>query len=132
MELPKNKALTFEDISVKILLNSVHAYYRALIKVINGCVKVEISLIFWSILILRQFLRKRISFDKNDFDIVTSRLRGDFVIISKWFYENCIFLNSAKFFFFLPVGFNEPFSDLSFNHTIIKYVTEKKDFLDSN
>ena len=46
MELPKNKALTFEDISVKILLNSVHAYYRALIKVINGCVKVEISLIF--------------------------------------------------------------------------------------
>ena len=42
--------------------------------------------------------------------------------------KTAYFLTQLSCFFFLPVCFNEPFSDLSFNHTIIKYVTEKKTF----
>ena len=58
-------------------------------------------------------------------NIVISRLRHDFAIISEWFYENHMLLNPDKCHF-LTLGFNKPFSDFSFKNTIIKNVTDKK------
>ena len=58
-------------------------------------------------------------------NIVISRLRNDFAIISEWFYENYMILNADKWLF-LTVGFNEPFPDFSFNNTRIENVTEEK------
>ena len=58
-------------------------------------------------------------------NIVISRLRIDFAIISEWFYENYMVLNPDKCHF-LTLGFNEPFADFSFKNTIIKNATEEK------
>ena len=38
-ELPKNKASTFKDILVKIMVNSVHIYPYVLTKIFSNCVK---------------------------------------------------------------------------------------------
>ena len=48
-ELPKNKASTFKDILVKIMVNQVHIYVHSLAKIFNDCVK--------SMLILLQFFK---------------------------------------------------------------------------
>ena len=64
------------------------------------------------------------SFDKNS-NIVISRFRHDFAIISKWFYENYVVLNPNKCHF-LTLDFNKPFPDFSFENTITKNVTEEK------
>ena len=64
------------------------------------------------------------SSDKSS-NIVISRLRHDFAITSEWFYENYMVLNPGKCHF-LTLGFNKPFSDFSFENTIIKNVTEEK------
>ena len=64
------------------------------------------------------------SSDKNS-NIVISRLRHDFAIISELFYENYMLLNPDKCHF-LTLGFNNPFPDFSFENTIIKNVTEEK------
>ena len=64
------------------------------------------------------------SSDKNC-NIVISRLRHDFAIISEWFYETSVVLNPDKCHF-LTQGFNNPFPDFSFKNTIIKNVTEEK------
>ena len=52
----------------------------------------------------------------KDPNIVISRFRHDLAIISEWFYENFMVLNTYKYYF-LTVRFNEPFSDFSFNDT---------------
>ena len=62
--------------------------------------------------------------DKNS-NIVISRLRHDFAIISEWFYENYMVLNPHKYHF-LTLGFNKSFPDFSFKNTIIKNITEEK------
>ena len=64
------------------------------------------------------------SSDKNS-NIVISRLRHDFAIISEWFYENCMVLNPDKCHF-LTLGFNKLFPDFSFENVIIKIVIEEK------
>ena len=64
------------------------------------------------------------SSDKN-FNIVISRLRHDFTIISEWFYENYMLLNPDKCHF-LSLGFNKPFLDFSFENTTIKNAAEEK------
>ena len=64
------------------------------------------------------------SLDKNS-NIVISRLRHDFAILSEWFYESYMLLNPDKCHF-LTLGFNKPFPDFSFKNTIIKNVTEEK------
>ena len=64
------------------------------------------------------------SSDKNS-NIVISRLRHDFAIISEWFHENCMLINPDKSHF-LTLGFNKPFPDFSFEDTIIKNVTGEK------
>ena len=64
------------------------------------------------------------SSDKNS-NIVISRLRYDFAIISEWFYETSVVLNPDKCHF-LTQGFNNPFPDFSFKNTTIKNVTEEK------
>ena len=38
-ELPKNKASTFKDMPVKIIINSVHIYSKVLTNIFNDCVK---------------------------------------------------------------------------------------------
>ena len=63
------------------------------------------------------------SSDKNS-NIVNSRFRHDFAIISEWFYENYIVLNPGKCHF-LTLGFNKLFPGFSFENTIIKNVTEE-------
>ena len=62
--------------------------------------------------------------DKSS-NIVISRLRHDFAIISEWFYENYMLLNPEKCHF-LTLGFNKSSPDFSFENTIIKNVTEEK------
>ena len=64
------------------------------------------------------------SLAKNS-NIVISRLRDDFAILSEWLYENYMLLNPNKCHF-LTLGFNKPFPDLPFENTIIKNVTEEK------
>ena len=64
------------------------------------------------------------SSEKNA-NIVISRLRHDFEIISEWFYENYMILSTDKCHF-LTVSFNEPFPDFSFSNTTIQHVTEEK------
>ena len=64
------------------------------------------------------------SSDKNA-NIVISRLRHDFAIISEWVYENYMVLNADKCHY-LTIGFNEPFPDFSFNDTIIENINEEK------
>ena len=67
-------------------------------------------------------------------NIVISRLKYDFAIISECFYENYMVLNPDKCHF-LTLGFNKPLPDFSYKNTIIKNVTEKKVFgilIDSN
>ena len=67
-------------------------------------------------------------------NIVISRLKYDFAIISECFYENYMVLNPDKCHF-LALGFNKPFPAFSYKNTIIKNVTEKKVFgilIDSN
>ena len=64
------------------------------------------------------------SSDKNP-NIVITRLRHDFAIISEWFYENYMVLNPNKYHF-LTLGFNKPFPGFSFENTIIKNVMEEK------
>ena len=64
------------------------------------------------------------SSDKNA-NIVISRPRHDFSIISEWFYEDFMVLNDDKGHF-LSVGFHEPLPDFSFNGTTIENVTEEK------
>ena len=54
-----------------------------------------------------------------------SRHRPEFVIISEWFYENCVILNAGRCHF-LNVGFNEPFPDFLFKDTTNENVTEEK------
>ena len=54
-------------------------------------------------------------------DVVTSRLRHDFKIITEWFYEKYMVLNADKCHF-LTVGFNEPFLDFSFNGALFSYI----------
>ena len=49
-------------------------------------------------------------------NIVISRLRHGFVIISEWFYENYKFLSKNKCHF-LILGFNETVPDFSLNST---------------
>ena len=58
-------------------------------------------------------------------NIVISRPRHDFSIISEWFYEDFMVLNDDKGHF-LSVGFHEPLPDFSFNGTTIENVTEEK------
>ena len=58
-------------------------------------------------------------------DIVISRLRHDFAVISEWFYENYMVLNTDECYF-LTLGFNKLFPDFSFENTIVKNVTEEK------
>ena len=48
-ELPKNKASTFKDILVKIMVNQVHIYFHSLMKIFNDYVT--------SMLILLQFFK---------------------------------------------------------------------------
>ena len=55
--------------------------------------------------------------DKNT-NIVISRFRHNFAIMSEWFYENYMVVNADKCHF-LTAGFNEPFQDFSFNDTTI-------------
>ena len=62
--------------------------------------------------------------DKNS-NIVISRLRHDFAIISEWFYENYMVFNPDKCHF-LTLGFYKAFPDFSFKNTIIKNITEEK------
>ena len=64
------------------------------------------------------------SSDKNS-DIVISRFRHDFAIISQWFCENYMILNPDKCHF-LTLGFNKSFPDFSFKNTIIKNVTGER------
>ena len=64
------------------------------------------------------------SFDKNS-NIVIRRLRHNFAIISEWLYENYMVLNPDKCRF-LTLGFNKPFSDFSFENTIINNINEEK------
>ena len=64
------------------------------------------------------------SSDKNS-NIVISRLRHDFTIISEWFYENYMILNPDKYHV-LTLGFSKPFLAFSFKNTIIKNVTKEK------
>ena len=62
--------------------------------------------------------------DKNA-NIVMSRLRHAFAIISEWFYENYMDLNADKCHF-LTVGLNEPLPDFSFNDTTVENIIEEK------
>ena len=62
------------------------------------------------------------SSDKHS-NIVIGRLRHDFAIISKGFYENYMVLYPDKCHF-LTLGFNKPFPDSSFEITIIKNGTK--------
>ena len=64
------------------------------------------------------------SLDKMS-NIVISRLRHDFAIMSEWFYENYMVFSPDKCHF-LTLDFNKPFPDFSFKNTIIKNVTEEK------
>ena len=64
------------------------------------------------------------SSDKNG-NIVISKFRHDFAIISDWLHENYMVLNTDKCHF-LTVGFNEPFPDDSFDNTTIENVTAEK------
>ena len=64
------------------------------------------------------------SSDKNS-NIVISRLRHDFAIVSEWFYENYMVLNPNKCHFRTLI-FNKPFPEFSFENTIIKIVPEEK------
>ena len=64
------------------------------------------------------------SSDKNA-NIMISRLRHDFAIISEWFYKINMVLKADKCHF-LTVGFNEPIPDFSLNNTTIKNVTKEK------
>ena len=64
------------------------------------------------------------SADKNS-NIVISRRRHYFAIISEWFYEKYMLLNPDKCHF-LTLGFNKPSPVFSFENTIIKNVTEWK------
>ena len=65
------------------------------------------------------------SSDKNS-NIVISRLKYDFGIISEWFYENHIMVLNPHKCHFLILGFNKLFPDFYFENTIIKNVTEEK------
>ena len=58
-------------------------------------------------------------------NIVISRLRHDFAIISKQFYESYIVLNADKYRF-VTVVFNEPCPDFSFNDNTIGNPTVEK------
>ena len=58
-------------------------------------------------------------------NIVISRLRHDFAIISEWFYEKCMVLNLDKYRF-LTLGFNKPFPDFSIENNIVKVITSEK------
>ena len=64
------------------------------------------------------------SSDKRS-NIAISRLRYDFSIVSEWFYENYMVLNTDKCHF-LSLGFNKPFPDFFFKNTIITIVTRGK------
>ena len=64
------------------------------------------------------------SSDKNA-NIVISRPRHDFSIISEWFYEDFMVLNDDKGHF-LSVGFHEPLPDFSFNGTQLKMLQRKR------
>ena len=66
------------------------------------------------------------SSDKNS-NIVISRRRHDFAIVSEWFYENYIVLNPDKCHF-QTLGFNKLFPNFSFKTTIVKNVTKEKIF----
>ena len=64
------------------------------------------------------------SSDKNT-NIVISILRHDFAIILKKFYENRMVLSPDKYYY-LTLGFNEPFPDFSFNDIATENVTKEK------
>ena len=64
------------------------------------------------------------SSDKRS-NIAISRLRYDFSIVSEWFYENYMVLNTDKCHF-PSLGFNKPFPDFFFKNTIITIVTREK------
>ena len=57
--------------------------------------------------------------------IVTEILRHNFSIILERFYQNFMVLNADKCHF-LTLGFNEPFTDFSFNNTTTENVTKEK------
>ena len=61
----------------------------------------------------------------NNNDIVISRHRHTFVIMSDWFYENFMVLNTYKFHF-LAAGCNEPFPDFFSNDSTIENVIDEK------
>ena len=60
-------------------------------------------------------------------NIVISRIRNDFAIITEWFFENYMVLNPDKCHFLTSfnLGSNKHFPDFSFESTIIKNVTEE-------
>ena len=66
------------------------------------------------------------SSDKNS-DIVISRFRHDFAIISQWFCENYMILNPDKCHF-LTLGFNKSFPDFSLKIPSLK-TSPRKGFL---
>ena len=64
------------------------------------------------------------SSDKN-VNIVVSRLRYDFAVISESFCEIYVVLNACRWPF-LTVVFNGPFPGFSFNDATIENVTDEK------
>ena len=62
--------------------------------------------------------------DKNA-NIVVSRLKHDFPIISEWFYKNYKIINTEKYHF-LTVNFNEPFKYFPVSDSTIENFTEDK------
>ena len=64
-------------------------------------------------------------YSNKNANIVVSRLRHDFAVISKRFYKTYMVLNVGKCHF-LTVGFNEPFCDFSFNDITTGNVTKEK------
>ena len=88
----------------------------------SKCDQIRRKLRIWSHLLKRSLIE---NFTFCAVNIVISRLRCNFAILSEWFYENYMSLNADKRHF-LTQDFNEPFPDFSFDDTTIVNVTEGK------
>ena len=88
----------------------------------SKCDQIRRKLRIWSHLLKKSLIE---NFNFCAVNIVISRLRCNFAILSERFCENYISLNADKRHF-LTQDFNEPFPDFSFDDTTIVNVTEGK------